>query len=112
MRIAITARKEFHVSPFQDVAGGYAFQFDIRPEAIAIRILHRAGDAGLVATLAGPRLPMTAPRLLRAAARFPFSGARALTLIYWQALRLRLKGARYRPPPPPPVKDITQCQRF
>jgi DUF1365 family protein len=111
-RDRILARKVFHVSPFQDVTGDYAFTFDIRAEAISIRILHRAGPEGLVATLEGPRLPMTAPRLLRAAARFPFAGFRAITLIYWQALRLRLKGARYRSPPPSPTKEISTCQRF
>ena len=43
--------------------------------AIAIRIAHRNGGEGLVATLDGPRRPLTAPGLLRAALRFPFAGA-------------------------------------
>lgn len=103
----MTARKVFHVSPFQDVAGRYAFSFELRDDLIAIRIAHRNGDEGLVATLEGARLPMTAPRVLRAAVRFPVAGVRAITLIHWQALRLRLKGAPFRPRPRPPAEDLT-----
>jgi DUF1365 family protein len=103
----ITAAKAFHVSPFREIAGRYAFSFDIGTEAIAIRIAHRNGSEGLVATLEGPRRPLTAPRLLRAAIRFPFAGLRAIALIHWQALRLRLKGAPFRPRPEPPAEDIT-----
>ena len=44
------------------IAGRYAFSFDIRDDAIAIRIAHRNGGEGLVATLEGRRLPLTAPR--------------------------------------------------
>ncbi len=110
-RDTLRARKVFHVSPFQKVAGDYSFRFDIRPEAISITILHRAGAEGLVATLEGPRLAMTGPRLLRAACRFPFAGARAIALIHWQALRLWLKGAPFRSRPAPPTEEITSCQR-
>lgn len=103
----IKTRKVFHVSPFQDIAGNYAFSFDIRDRSIAIRIAHRDGAEGLVATLEGERLPMTAPRVLRAALRFPFAGLRAIALIYWQALRLRRKGVPFRPRPHPPAEDLT-----
>ena len=95
----VTAAKVFHVSPFQDVAGRYAFSFDIRADAVAIRIAHRNGGEGLVATLEGRRLPLTAPRVLRAAVRFPIAGLRATALIHWQALRLRLKGRAVPPTP-------------
>lgn len=104
----IAARKVFHVSPFQPVAGLYAFSFDVTDAAISIRIAHRNDGEGLVATLEGERLPMTAPRLLRAALRFPFAGLRATALIHWHALRLRLKGAPFRPRPLPPAEDLTR----
>lgn len=102
-----TARKVFHVSPFQDVAGDYSFRFEIREDAVAIRIGYRHGAEGVVATYEGERLPLTAPRLLRAAPRFPFAGLRAITLIHWRALRLWLKGAAFRPRPAPPAEDLT-----
>lgn len=104
----IAARKTFHVSPFQSVAGQYAFSFDVTDAAISIRIAHRNGREGLVATLEGVRLPMTASRLLRAALRFPFAGLRAAALIHWHALRLRLKGAPFHPRPLPPAEDLSR----
>lgn len=103
----LTARKVFHVSPFLDIAGRYVFSFRIDAETLAIRIAFRDGSDGLVATLEGRRVPMTAARVLRGAARFPFAGVRATALIFWQALRLRLMGARFRPRPLPPDEDVT-----
>lgn len=105
----IRATKVFHVSPFQDVSGSYAFTFDIRPGSIAIRIAHRNGREGLVAVLEGSRRRLSAARVLRAAARFPFAGVRAIGLIHWQALRLKLKGARFNPRPTPPDEEVTPC---
>lgn len=99
--------KALHVSPFQDVAGGYEFCFDLRPESIAIRILHRNAAEGVTATLAGLRQPMTSAGLLSASVRRPFGALRTIALIYWQALRLRLKGARYRSRPTPPEKEVS-----
>ena len=87
---------------FRRLPGGYDFSFDIRAERIAIRILHRNAAEGVVATLSGPRAEMTSLGLLRAALRRPFGGLRTIALIYWQALRLKLKGARYRSRPAPP----------
>lgn len=103
----LTAAKVLHVSPFQDVTGSYAFRFDVRADAIAIRVAHRNCDERLVATLEGSRRPLTALRLLRAAARFPFAGLRAIALIHWQALRLWLKGVPFRPRPRPPAEELT-----
>lgn len=104
----IEAQKNLHVSPFQDVAGGYRFAFDITAQAIAIRIFHRNGEEGVVATLSGPRAPMTNLGLLRASLRRPLGALRTIALIHWQALVLKLKGARYRPHPTPPSHEVTQ----
>lgn len=104
----IEARKLFHVSPFQDVTGGYRFTFDIRPERIAIRILLADGAEGVVATLAGRRAPLTNRALLGAALARPLGPLRVLALIYWHALRLKLKGAAYRPVPTPPQQEVSR----
>jgi DUF1365 family protein len=103
----ITTPKALHVSPFQEVTGTYEFGFDIRADQIAIRILHRNGTEGVVATLSGPRQPMTNTRLVGAILRRPIGGLRTTALIYWQALRLRLKGAKYRTRPTPPNTEVT-----
>ncbi len=103
----IIKQKSLHVSPFQDVAGRYEFTFDITATRINICILHRNGTEGVTATLAGPRAPMTSLGIVSASLHRPLGALRTIGLIYWQALRLRLKGARYRPPPPPPKSEVT-----
>ncbi|MDF0601117.1 DUF1365 domain-containing protein [Psychromarinibacter sp. C21-152] len=103
----IETPKYLHVSPYQQVAGSYAFHFDIRDARIAIRIFHANGPQGVIATLFGPRRPLTNRAILTAYLRRPFGAMRTLALIYWQALVLKLKGAPYRRRPEPPAKEIT-----
>ena len=98
----------FHVSPFQQVAGVYQFRFAIDADRIAIRIRHENGAQGVVATLTGARVPMTSGALMATVLRRPFSTFRTITLIHWQALRLKLKGAPFRPRPVPPVEEISR----
>ncbi|MEM9248144.1 MAG: DUF1365 domain-containing protein [Pseudomonadota bacterium] len=108
----LEARKIFHVSPFQPVGGGYRFRFDLRPDHVDVWIDYRrdAGDTegGLIATLSGPRQPLTSLGLLRAALRRPFGSRRVLALIHWQALKLWWKGARYRARPAPPSEEVSR----
>lgn len=104
----MTAKKIFHVSPFQDIAGGYTFRFDIQPDSIGIWIDFSESGAGLIATLTGPRKPLTNASILRAMVRRPFGSRRVLALIHWQALKLWFKGAGYRPRPEPPVDEVSR----
>lgn len=103
----LTAAKIFHVSPFQDVAGDYAFRFDIAEESLDIRILHRNGTDGVAATLEGPLTPLTRRAGLALMARHPAGPLRTLALIHWHALRLALKGARWRDRPAAPIKETS-----
>ncbi|MCO8143616.1 DUF1365 domain-containing protein [Rhodovulum tesquicola] len=104
----LTAVKIFHVSPFLPVEGGYRFRFDIRPEKVGIWIDYSTnGEEGLYATLTGPRRPLTSWRILVGLVRRPFGSIRVLALIYWHALRLKLKGAKYRARPEPPGKEVS-----
>ncbi|MBW6506320.1 MAG: DUF1365 domain-containing protein [Rhodobacteraceae bacterium] len=104
----ITAEKLLHVSPFQDVAGGYRFRFAIDAGHVSIRIAHESRGEGVVATLTGRRRPLTSRAILGAALRRPFGPGRTVALIYWQALKLWLKGARYRRRPTPPTQEISE----
>jgi uncharacterized protein len=105
----IAAQKIFHVSPFQPIAGGYEFRFDISPEKIGIWIDYSAGaDGGLMATLTGHLRPLTNGGILRAALRRPLGSRRVLALIHWQALKLFFKGARYHPHTPPPSDEVSK----
>ena len=104
----MAARKIFHVSPFQDIGGGYTFRFDIRPESIGIWIDFTNGNGGLIATLTGKRLPLTNGGILRSMLRRPFGSRRVLALIHWQALKLWWKGVAYRNRPEPPVEEVSR----
>ena len=104
---SLTARKIFHVSPFQPIAGGYVFHFDITPQAVDIRIDYTRGNGGLVATLAGPRQPLTNGSILRAILRRPFGSRRVLALIHWQAVKLWWKGATFRRWSKPPSDEVS-----
>jgi DUF1365 family protein len=104
----LTASKLLHVSPFQPIAGGYQFRFDIRPDKIHIVIDFNAGPHGVIATLTGPRQPLTNRSILTACLRRPFGSRRVLALIHWQALRLWWKGAAFRNRPEPPPHEVSK----
>lgn len=104
----IVATKVFHVSPFQDVAGEYRFRFDIGTKRVGVWIDYRNGKGGVLATLTGRRAPLTNAALLGALLRRPFGSRRVLALIHWQALKLFVKGARYRDRPLPPAEEVTR----
>ena len=100
--------KRFHVSPFFDIVGEYRFRFQLEATRIAVQIFYDDGEGGgLNTAIAGTRRPFTDRELVRALMRRPFGAARTVALIHWQALRLYLKGARYRKRPPLPKRPVT-----
>ncbi|MBK4216683.1 DUF1365 domain-containing protein [Paracoccus caeni] len=103
----ICTRKLFHVSPFQDVAGEYRFAFRLTPDHIGIRIAQIDSGNGLDAAMTGALRPFGNAAAIGACLRRPGGSLRVLALIYWNALRLKLKGAAYRPVPAPPDKDVS-----
>ena len=102
------ARKMFHVSPFLKIDGGYEFRFDLRPDRIGIWIDFSGGYGGVIATLVGPRKPLTTGGLIMAALRRPFGSRRVLGLIHWQAVKLWWKGARFQSRPAPPTDEVSR----
>ena len=103
----LTAKKIFHVSPFQPIDGQYEFRFDIRPEKVGIWIDLQIPGGGLMANLIGPRKPLKTAHILKALFRRPFGSRRVLGLIHWQALKLWIKGAKYRERPMPPKTGVS-----
>lgn len=106
---AIQAQKLLHVSPFQPVEGAYVFRFDIRPDRIGIRIDYGSASGGLIATLTGPLTPLTNAKVLQAC--LTFGSRRVLGLIYWQALKLWWKGARFHDRPLPAAQTVSVSER-
>lgn len=104
----LRARKIFYVSPFQPIEGGYAFRFDVTDDRVGIWIDYTTADGGLFTNLIGPRVPLTNRAILGACLRRPFGSRRVLALIHWQALKLALKGVKFRTRSTPPAEDVTR----
>lgn len=101
----ILADKLMHVSPFQEIEGTYTFRFDYRDERVGVWIDYGRGSGGLIATLTGPRRPLSNRIILKSLWRRPFGARRAVFLIHWQALKLWVKRARFSPFRTAPVPD-------
>ena len=104
----LRAQKIFHVSPFQPVEGDYRFQFDIGAQRIGISIEYLRAGGGLIATLVGPRQPLSNVSILGGFLRRPLGSRRVLALIHWQAVKLWLRKARFRSCPEVPQSDISR----
>lgn len=104
----LTAHKLMHVSPFQKTEGTYSFRFDLSAKHYGIRIDYRVGNGGLLATLTGKREKLTSMSILSSLMRRPVASLRVITLIHFQALVLKLKGAKYLPRPAPPQSEISR----
>jgi len=118
------APKEFHVSPFNDMAGTYEFIFaDIRKE-LSIRInLYRGEELAFYAELEGTPLPLTAGNHTRLLLTHPLVPSLTIPRIHWEAARLFFgKGLSYhaRPIPvspmtigrTPPTSLQRQCMKL
>lgn len=103
-----SVRKMFHVSPFQDVAGRYDFRLSANLDAVDLLICHQGPESGLIARMQGPLRPLRQRRLLASAITRPGGALRILGLIYFEALRLKLRGAAFRRLPPAPISELSE----
>ncbi len=101
------ADKIFHVSPFQPIDGKYEFRFDIRDDKVGIWIDLQLPHGGVMANLIGPRRSLRNRDIIWSCVRRPFGSRRVLGLIHWQALKLWLKGAKYRDRTTPPTQEVS-----
>lgn len=103
----IVRPKRFHVSPFQEIDGDYAFRFRLLADRISICIEHRRGHGGMVATLAGRLTPLDRKAAYAFVLRRPLGALAVFARIHWQAIKLACKGAPFRRRPLPPTEEIT-----
>lgn len=92
--------KAFHVSPFIDMDVIHDWRFSEPGSRLSVQMEnHASGARSFDATLLMERRPWMSPQLARCLASHPFMSGKVLAGIYWQALRLRLKGAPFFPHP-------------
>ena len=106
----LAASKDFHVSPFCELAGGYRFRFHLQRKNPVVRIDYDDAEGELLLTsISGkPQLWSTAG-LLGAFLRMPFLTLGVMWRIHWQALKLWLKGVPfYGKTPPQPLQESTK----
>ncbi|WP_426195742.1 DUF1365 domain-containing protein [Massilia sp. DWR3-1-1] len=109
------ARKVFHVSPFNPVAGEYRFRF-VRT-ALATGAGERTGasidygdaDGTLLHTsIGGLSRPLNDRSVALAFFAYPMQSLGVMLRIHYQALRLFLKRAPFYPKPAPPQHKVTR----
>lgn len=103
-----TVEKTFFVSPFMD--RDLTYDFTVRPpgDAVSVVVAVRRGDTPiLTASFAGRRRPLTDGQLLRVFLTHPLLTWKVTWGIHWEALKVMLKGARYRHRGPAPARPVT-----
>ncbi len=99
--------KELHVSPFFDQDGRYAFTLRPPQDRFSVSIDYNvAGSKMLTATMSSKRRDLSSRNLLKAFSSHPLLTFKVILGIHWHALRLTIKGARYRSVPAPPEQSV------
>ena len=88
--------KEFHISPFMDMRIAYDWRFRQPGDTINIHLNNFSGTNKLFdATLRLSRREISRRNLSRVLIKYPLMTAKVTAMIYWQALRLKLKGVPF-----------------
>jgi len=94
--------KEFHVSPFMGMNQRYDWRFIEPGERLVVHIENQEqGRRVLDSTISLERRPITGASLAGVLLRHPFMTGKVILAIYWQALKLWIKGAPFHPHPKP-----------
>ena len=93
--------KRFHVSPFMDMNLKYDWRFRAPGKTLNIHMMLADGNANRLfdASLALSQRAISRKALSRVLLAYPFMTLKVTAMIYWQAMRLMLKGAPFFPHP-------------
>ena len=108
-----SARKRFHVSPFNDLAGTYEFDFGPLGKCLDVSIeIQRSCGKTFSSRLYGNARKIDNRALCRLAATYPLSAALTLPRILYQAYKLHYhKGLPVVPKPPPSSLSTARATR-
>ncbi|MDH4232183.1 MAG: DUF1365 domain-containing protein [Nitrospirota bacterium] len=88
--------KEFHVSPFIDMGMDYDWTFTVPGESLKVHMIDfDQGQRFFEAELTLSKREISAPALRLMLMQYPFVTVKVVAAIYWQALRLLIKGAKF-----------------
>jgi DUF1365 family protein len=97
------AKKRFHVSPFFDLSGTYAFSLTPPDETFQLGIRKIAeGQTDFYASMAMKKKTASSAQFLKWFAGFPASTLFTIAMIHVEAFKLWIKGARFHKRPAPP----------
>ncbi len=96
----INFNKQHHVSPFMAMDMIYQWQSNAPAEKLSVSIQNYQQQKKIFeASLSLHRKPMTSRNMRKVLVRFPLMTVKVGMAIYWQALKLWLKGVRFHPYP-------------
>lgn len=88
--------KDFHVSPFMPMNMNYSMRYSQPGEKLAVRIENfECGQKKLDVVMAMQRREISTASLNRMLLAYPLITFKVFAAIYWQALKLRLKGCPF-----------------
>lgn len=88
--------KSFHVSPFMEMDVDYDWRFSEPGDVLRVQMINfNKGTKLFVADLDLTRQELNGGNLARMLLSYPPMTMKAIAAIYWQALRLRVKGAKF-----------------
>ena len=88
--------KIFHVSPFLDMDFRYKWQFSRPTDDVIVNMdNYKEGEQWFNAYLEMQAEPISKASLSKAIRQYPFMTMKVVLAIYWQALKLKLKGAKF-----------------
>jgi len=101
-------KKQFHVSPFLPMAMTYEFRLTKPGDTMSLVVHGSDADGRLIsAVFTGERIALSDAALLRMLLRFGALTVKVVAAIYWEGLKLWLKGLRVYPVPAPPAHSHT-----
>ncbi|WP_372681717.1 DUF1365 domain-containing protein [Desulfosarcina sp.] len=84
--------KEFHISPFMPMNIDYDWRFSVPSDRLNVHLMNfQDGEPVFDATLNLYRRPMNRQNLTRMLILYPAMTLKVVAMIYWQALKLKLK---------------------